>query len=333
MPNRNKVTLLLAGGQVVHRKSATPTEPTENIPLTREEVEAALGDVAQEVEIMEWSFQPISHYSLRMCSDLVQLAASQVKEGAQGVVITFDTQALTEFAYFADQVWSFPQPLIFTGSLLYSGLPGSETALNLTQSVQAALSESCWGQGVIVCIQDRGYAASEIHQLSNDNRSGLLLSPCGPLFEFSMPLGELRCLRKNNRNVLWNTDTVPARSIEIVEAFIGGGDLLLNALLEKHINELDGLVVGGFGNGDVPPSWVPLLRNFLRADVPVVLASRCLTGRVQRCADFEGSATRLLEMGLISAGSLSTRQARIRLALGLGGGLEGSALKNYMKGE
>ena len=39
-----------------------------------------------------------------MCSDLVQLAASQVKEGAKGVVVTCGTQALTELAYFADLV-------------------------------------------------------------------------------------------------------------------------------------------------------------------------------------------------------------------------------------
>ena len=330
MPNRNKIALILAGGQIVHRQG---NEPTETFPLSREELERALVGFRNDVEIVEWSFQSISHYSLRMCSDLTQLAGAQVKDGAKGVVVTCDTQALTELAYFADQVWNFPQPLLFTASVFYAGLPGSETSLLLTRSIQAALSECCWGQGAFVCTQDKGYAAADIYQVDNYSRSGFVPSIRGPLFEFSEPLGEIHCLRKNNRNTPWNTETIPARNIEILGASIGGGDLLLHALLDKRVDELDGLVVGGFGNGDVPPSWVPLLRKILKMNIPVVLTSRCLMGRVQRCADFEGSAARLLEMGLIDAGPFSPHQARIRLALALGAGLEGDALRNYMRDE
>ena len=72
--------------------------------------------------------------------------------GAKGVVVTCGTQALTELAYFADLVWSFPQPLIFTASIFNAGVPGSETALHFAQFVQAALSETCWGQRAWLCL-------------------------------------------------------------------------------------------------------------------------------------------------------------------------------------
>ena len=331
MSNRDKIALVLAGGQIVHRREGSSKE---KFPLKWEDIKAFLPERLQEqIAPVEWSVQPLSHYTLRMCSDLVQLAASQVKEGAKGVVVTCGTQALTELAYFADLVWSFPQPLIFTASIFNAGVPGSETSLHLIQSVQAALSESCWGQGAIVCVQDALYAAADLIHFSNSSRSGFLSFPSGPLSAFSEPVGDLIPLRTSRRGKILDVETAPARVIEIVAASLGGGDVILNALLDKRIEEIEGLVVAGFGNGEVPPSWVPLLRKILRTDTPVVLTSRCPAGCVQTYADFEGSAARLLEMGLIDAGGLSPLQARIRLALALGAGLKGKELSDYMQGE
>ena len=157
--------------------------------------------------------------------------------------------------------------------------------------------------------------------------------PCGPIAEFVEPYGELMSLRSPRRGKILGIDTSPARNVEILDTSLGGGDILLNALLDGRVSDLDGLVVSGFGGGDVPPSWVPLLRKIMRAEVPVVLASRCPLGRVQAGRDFEGSASRLLEMGLISAGPLTPIQARIRLAVGLGAELTGQDLRSYMLNE
>ena len=329
MENRDKVTLILAGGEVVQRRDSA----MERTPLGAEELGALLPeDLRERAAILDWSSQPISHYTLRMCSDLTQLAAAQIKEGACGVAVTCDSQALTELAYFADLVWNFPQPIVFTVSIFNAGSAGSETALHLAQAVRAALSEACWGQGALVCVQDALYSPSDLIHFSNFRRSGFTTSPGGLQGLFSEPSGELLPLRAPKRGKILDVDTVPVRSIEIIDASLGGGDLLLNALLDKRIEELEGLVVAGFGDGDVPPSWVPLLRKILRTGTPVVLTSRCPSGRVQALNNYEGGALRLLEMGLISAGMLSPLQARIRLALALGAGLEGQELRDYMQG-
>ncbi len=329
MQNRDKIAFILAGGQIAHRREGSVRE---KIPLGWEELETFLPkELHEEIAPQAWSFQPLSHYTLRMCSDLVQLAASQVKEGAKGVVVTCGTQALTELAYFADLVWSFPQPLVFTASIFNAGVPGSETALHLAQSIQAALSEACWGQGAIVCVQDALYAAADTIHFSNSSRSGFLSFPSGPLSTFSEPSGDLIPLRSPRRGKVLDVETVPARVIEIVDASLGGGDIILNALLDKRIEEVEGLVVAGFGNGEVPPSWVPLLRKILRTDTPIVLTSRCPAGCVQTYTDFEGSAAHLLEIGLLSGGGLSPLQARIRLALALGSGLKGKDLSDYLQ--
>lgn len=327
--NRDKIALILAGGQIVHRWASSGTVSP---PLEQEELREILpDDVRDKVTLVDWSYQPVCHYTLRMCGDLVQLAAGQIKEGAKGAIVTCGTQALTEVAYYADLVWNYPQPLIFTSSINYSQAPGAETRLHLIQSVEAATSQAIWGQGVLVCIQDAVYAASELFQLSNYSRFGHVSLPSGPVAAFSEPRGGLTHLRTPRRGKVLDVETLPARNIEIVDATLGGGDILLNALLDGRVSDLDGLVISAFGGGDVPPSWIALLRKIMKANVPLVLASRCPQGGVLPGRDFEGSASRLLDMGLLSAGNRTPLQARIRLALGLGAGLSGADLRSYMQ--
>jgi L-asparaginase len=328
VPNRNKTALILAGGQIVRERASAENEAT---PLEGEKALDCLAEELRErVFAVDWSYQPLCHYTLRMCSDLVQLAGRQVEEGSTGVVITCGTQALTELAYFADLVWSYPQPLIFTASINYAGTPGSETALHLSQAVRAAESRISWGQGSLVCLQDAIYAASELSCISNYTRSGYAAFFGGPVAEFFEPDGDLIPRRSLHRGKVMNIDTSPARSVEILDASLGGGDILLSALLEGRVSELDGLVIAAFGGGDIPPSWVPILRKIMRGEVPVALTSRCPAGRVQPGPDFEGAAKHLLEMGVMSAGALTPLQARIRLAVGLGAELSGQALRDYM---
>lgn len=331
VPNRDKIALIMAGGQIIHKRALPGSE---YLPLTTEDLDACFdGDTRKKVFVVDWSYQPVTHYTLRMCSDLIQLAGTQIEEGSTGVVITCGTQALTEIAYFADLVWSYPQPLVFTASIHYAETPGSETALHLSRSVRAANSQTCWGQGVTVCLQDRIYAASELFHFSNYNRTGYLALPCGPLAEFSEPGGELTFLRSPRRGRIMDIGIPPARNIEILDTSLGGGDIILGALLESRVSELDGIVISAFGGGDVPPSWVPMLRKIMRAGVPIVLTSRCPAGRVQPARDFEGGSARLLEMGLINAGTLTSVQARIRLAVGLGAELKDQDLRTWMLDE
>ncbi len=327
MENRDKIVVLLAGGRIVQRHEAH-----DNTELTDQELYALLPDeVKSNVVFQKWSFQPPSNYSLRMCADIINMAGSYIHdEGARGVVITCHMQALAELAYFADLVWELNPPVIFTGSIFNAGTQNSETALRLTQSIRAALSGLCTGKGALICIQDAIYAPSDVLRISNFNRAGLLAFPESPLGVFSQPSGEYLSLRfPRHRKVMKMTSPI-ARNIPVISASLGDGDVILRALLDKRFEELDGLVVSGLGDGDVPSTWVPLLRKILRAEIPVVLSSRYPDGIVQATEDYEGSASQLLEMGLISAGMLSPYQARIRLAVGLAAGLKGQDLAGYM---
>ncbi|MBQ7195941.1 MAG: asparaginase [Synergistaceae bacterium] len=327
MENRDKVVVLLAGGRIVQNQ--------DDRELTDEELYALLPeDVREHVVFQRWSFQPVSNYTLRMCGELINMVTSFIHdEGARGVVVTCGLQALSELSYLADLVWDLNPPLIFTGSIFNADSPNSESRLRLSQSVRAALSGACIGKGVLICIQDAIYAPADVLRISNFNRAGLLAFPESPLGVFSQPSGNYISLRFPRHRYIQKVVQPLARNIPILTASLGDNDLMLRALLDKKFEELDGLVVSGLGDGDVPSSWVPLLRKLIRSEIPIVLAARYPDGIVQATENYEGSAAQLLEMGIISAGMLSPYQARIRLAVGLAANLKGEELAKYMQGK
>jgi len=324
---REKIVVLLAGGRIVQHQ--------DDSELTDEELSALLPqDVKDHVVFQKWSYQPVSNYTLRMCGELINMVTSFVHDqGARGVIVTCGLQALAEISYLADLVWDLNPPLIFTGSIFNADSPNSESRLRISQAVRAALSGACTGKGVLICIQDAIYAPSDILRISNFNRGGLLAFPESPLGVFSQPSGTYISLRFPRHRYIQKLVQPLARNIPVLTASLGENDLMLRALLEnKKIEELDGLVVSGLGDGDVPSLWVSHLRKIIRAEIPTVITSRYPEGIVQANENYEGSAAQLLEMGLISAGMLSPYQARIKLAVALSAGLKGEELANYMRG-
>ncbi len=326
MENRDKIVVLLAGGRIVQRQDGSE--------MKNEELYALLpDDVKDHVVFQQWSFQPVSNYTLRMCGELINMARGYVHDdGARGVVVTCGIPLLAELAYFADLVWDLNPPLIFTSSIFNAGSQNSETVMRLTQSTRAALSGLCTGKGALICIQDAIYAPADVLRISNFNRAGLLAFPESPLGVFSQPSGNYISLRFPRHRYIQKMAEPLARNIPVIVASLGDGDVILRAFLDKRFEELDGLVISGLGDGDVPSSWVPMLRKLMKSGFPIVLTSRYPDGIVQATENYEGSAAQLLEMGLINGGMLSPYQARIKLAVGMSAGLKGSELSDYISG-
>ncbi|MCL2768083.1 MAG: asparaginase domain-containing protein [Synergistaceae bacterium] len=325
MPNRGKVALLISGGRIVNKISNAPGD--DYIPLTSEEIFSLLReDQRENVYQIDWSRQPAGHYSLRMISDFLQLAGKQIVDGADGVVIACGSQGLEEIALFADLIWSFPQPLIFVASTQFHS-PEAGARL-LQQAIQAANSKSCWGRRVLVLCDSTLLSASDVVEVSNYRCAGFETPNCGIIADFEGNELEILCSRERKR--VLPMDTQPVRRVEIVYASLGGGEILLSALKSKGKNEIDGLVLAAFGDGEVAPSWIPYIKKFLKEEVPILLTSRCINGRVIPGYNFEGSAYRLIEMGVLNGGGLNPLQARIKMSLGLGAGLKGEDLQTYI---
>jgi L-asparaginase len=87
-----------------------------------------------------------------------------------------------------------------------------------------------------------------------------------------------------------------------------------------------GLVVAAAGGGNTPLAYLELARPFIDRDVPVVLTTRCPSGRPMPGYAFPGGSSQWWEAGAVFSGTLDAFKARVAVALGVGSGLGPSEL-------
>ena len=92
-------------------------------------------------------------------------------------------------------------------------------------------------------------------------------------------------------------------------------------LVESARAHCDGLVIEGFGRGNIPPGALPAVARWLEDGKPVVLSSRCAAGEVGGEYAFSGGGGELLRMGVLPAGPRTPALARLELVLALSAGV------------
>lgn len=317
MEPKIKLALVIAGNFSGDEENVDPTSLLNYLPE----------DLVDCCQLIEWSCQPSNHYSMKLTMEMESMFETLASDGYTGIIVISGSGVMEEMAYLTDLLWKHPQPVIFA-NLMVRGRPGlKEGLMNLRCSVFAARLEEAKDKGVMICSSGELFAASE----------AVMVDPTSPENTFQSPekgsLGkmlnnEVRFLRTIRRQgFLARRPKVPA-AVELVHASLGGGERIISSLASDK--EIQGLVIAGFGTGNVPPSWIPHVRNMLRKRIPVAVVSRCFQGQTSQANYFEGCFAKLLEMGVMSGGKLNPYQARIKMALGIASGLTEQGLSLYM---
>lgn len=277
--------------------------------------------------LIEWSCQPSNHYSMKLTIELASMLETLIVEGYTGIIVISGSGVMEEMSYTTDLLWQHPQPVIFANLMVQGRAGVREGLMNLLCSVMAALSPDSKGKGVLVCSSGELFAASEVVMVdptSSDNAfQSLEKGSLGKILN-----DEIKFFRNVPRpDPLAHRPETPA-AVEIMWASLGGGEHIIASLTANK--ELQGLVLAGFGTGNVSPTWIPHVRNILRRRIPVAIVSRCFQGHVLETNHFEGCFKRLTEMGVMSGGKLNPYQARIKMSLGISAGLTDQGLSLYM---
>jgi L-asparaginase len=252
-------------------------------------------------------------------ADLVSLRdeiAGRVADGARGVIITQGTDSIEETAYVLDLLWPGEAPIVVTGAMRHASLAGADGPANVLAAVQVAVAEAARGLGVLVVLNDQIHAARFVRKTHTSAPDTFRSPATGPLGWISegRPYLAVRPVGRPHVGVAGGIATPP---VALVHLGLGDDGRLLQALPGLGYA---GAVVEAFGGGHVPPACVEVVRDLV-TKMPVVLASRAGAGQVLReTYRFPGSELELLEMGLIRAGSLDARKARLLLTLGLAAG-------------
>lgn len=276
-----------------------------------------------ELEVIEFSEVPSPAITNQMMMDMADIIRETIKHHQpKGFVIVHGTDTLEETAFFLDTVIDTEIPIVVTGSMKSSSELGFDGINNLTSSILVARSTKSRGRGVLVVMNDQINAASEVtktNTLSLDTFKSLDYGPVGIVDNheviFYRTIGYYR--PKVDVSTINN-------DVYLIKAYAGANSSIIHYLIEQNLR---GLVIEALGRGNVPPLMIEGISACIERNIPVVIVSRCPSGRVLDSYGYEGGGKYLTNMGCIMAPNLNGQKARILLMLAI----EKSSDINYIK--
>ncbi len=230
-----------------------------------------------------------------------------------GVVVVHGTDTLEETAFFLDVVLETKKPVVVTGSMKSSSELGFDGINNLVSSILVCLSPDASDKGVLVVLNDQINAASEVtktNTLSLDTFKSLDYGPLGIVDNHQVIF---------YRSVNYVRMPLPVdhlvEDVFLVKAYSGNDSRVLNLLVDGL--NANGIVIEALGRGNVTPMMLDGIKRALERKIPVVITSRCPSGRVVDTYGYPGGGKDLSMMGCIFATNLNGQKARLLLMVAL----------------
>jgi L-asparaginase len=237
-----------------------------------------------------------------------QLARADVT----GVVVTHGTDTMEESCYLADLLLQSDKPAVFTGAQRPHDAPKPDGPGNLLGAVRTAAAPAACGLGAVICFADQIHAARDVTKVSASALVTFQSYDKGALGE--VDAGRVVIHRRSVRRRSFAVDRLETR-VALLRLYLGFDVGLVQAAFERGAR---GLVIEAFGRGNGPAALVPIVRDAVAAGVPVVVTSRCPSGRVEPIYG-NGGGKDLADAGAVFAGDLKGPKARLLLMVLLAG--------------
>jgi L-asparaginase len=269
------------------------------------------GEVA-DVEVIDFGRFPGPHMTLPLMMELsATVRAALGREEIDGAVVTHGTDTLEETAYLLDLTVESHKPVAFVGAMRNSSEIGWDGPSNLLAAMRVASSEMAAGLGVMVVMNETILSASEATKTHTELFDAFQSPDFGPLG--FVDKGEVIIRRAPSKRLRLNTNEI-AEPIALIKMAAGADSTLIDGAIDRGAK---GLVIEGLGRGNVPPDAVGGIKRAISLEIPTVMVSRCLRGRIYESYGYEGGGKHLRNLGVIFADFLNAQKARIKLALAL----------------
>jgi len=310
---KKKVIIVTTGGTIAMRKERDGVIPSK---LGNEEIsEMSILRKFADIETIDFCNLPSPHMTPEKMFELSVLVQSLVlKKEVSGVVITHGTDTLEETAYMLDLTVKTKKPVILTAAMRNINELGTDGPRNVLSSVEVAASKYSFGCGTVVCLNDEIHAAREVTKTYTSNVATFDSPGFGPLG--IVDEDGVFFFRKSLRRTHIETQRIESKTC-LIKTFTGDKGDFLDYAREKGIK---GIVLEGFGRGNVPPELTNPIKRCLSEKIPIILVSRCYKGRVLDIYGYEGGGASLKKVGVILGHEQSGQKAKIKLMVLLGSG-------------
>jgi len=295
-------------------RSVVPSEDSERF-LT--ELGAHTGRV--HLRATHWSNRPSPHMTPALMFDLARDVNRALEEpDVRGAVVIHGTDVLVESAFMADITVRSAKPVVYTGSMRFYSETGYDGIRNLLNAIKACLLPLPPDTGVVLLMTDRFFTAREVIKINSLNIDAFGAPESGPVGYVAgdsvLLTRRIReCPRPTTRQVL-HPESLELR-VPLVRCYTG-----MDAGIIEYLSQLKmaGLVVEGFGAGNVPPAIVTVIEDLAAQSIPVVLTTQCPEGGVWPIYGYPGGGADLKKRGILSGGRLTGAKARLLLMAALG---------------
>ena len=310
---KKKVAIVFTGGTIsmtVDEKigAAIPTLSGEQIMSMVTNI-----DKVAEVEVFNFAEIPGPHVTPEKMLELKNYVNNLLlRDDICGVVITHGTDSLEETAFFLDLTITSIKPVIVTGAMRSSSELGYDGPSNLSAAVCTAISDKAVNKGVLVVLNTEVLLASEATKTNTLALNTFQSLSSGPLGV--VDCNELILSKDKVRRTLIDTNKVESK-VALFKSGVGMDEDFIKFAAD---NGYKGIVIEAMGRGNIPPAMYEGVKYAREKDIPVVIVSRCHSGRVFDSYGYLGSGRDLRNLGCIFGGDLPGQKARIKLMLALG---------------
>jgi L-asparaginase len=303
-----KVVLISTGGTIASRFDAASGRTIAS--ARGEDLLAQVPELATVCDLEVDDFATVSSFdmSVELAYRLTQRINRQLaRPEVAGVVVTHGTDTMEESCYLADLLLESDKPAVFTGAQRAHDDPLPDGPKNLLSAARTAVAPEAAGLGAVICFADQIHAGRDVTKVSASALAAFHSHDKGALGEVDGTRVILH--RRPTRRRTFRLDRMPELQVPLFRLTLGFEVRVVEMALDLG---LDGLVIEAFGRGNGPAALVPAVERAVGAGLPVVITSRCPTGRVEPIYG-KGGGKDLLDAGAIFAGDLRGPKARLLL--------------------
>jgi L-asparaginase len=308
-------TLLIATGGTI----ASKVQPDGGVAVAlngRELLDTVDGLDVSGVDVLELFQGPSWNLDLEGMS-VVSVAAREAAASGTAVVITHGTDTLEETAYLTDLIAGEATdraPIVVTGSMRNAGQPNGDGSQNLMDAFSVARSPNSRRRGVLVVAAGNVHAARWVTKMDSQAIDTFQSPGHGPVGHVDGGKVHFERGPERGRAAPADREDVVDGPVAIIPSYGDADRGLIDWSLDRGVH---GIVIEGTGAGNVNAALVSGIEHAQAHRIPVVITSRCVTGKVAPIYGGPGGGHSIATLGVIEGGDLSARKARLALAVGL----------------
>jgi glutamyl-tRNA(Gln) amidotransferase subunit D len=245
--------------------------------------------------------------------------ANDISNGADGVVIAHGTDTMHYTSAALSFMLKTPVPIIITGAQRSSDRPSSDANINLIDSVIAAKSDIA---EVCVCMHGslndeytylhKGTKVRKMHTSRRDTFRSINTQPIAKIQNKKIKINPDYSYTKRGDNEVELNNSIE-KKVGFIKSFPG----ISPDYIEYHIDKgYKGIVIEGTGLGHVPNTLIDSFKRAKNENIPIVMTSQCLYGRVNM--NVYSTGRKIIDAGVISALDMTPETTYVKLCWALG---------------